>query len=159
MTRVAAGFDDGDVHTPALHEVDGVIREQRADALPLTFGVDGNHVDDAHPSVKRVEGDRDEADRPPVAHGDEYIALLACAGRPDRVGLTAFPVGMQPQEDRVAENVPNRVENGLPRSQRERDDGLEVVLLDERANIDVSVGHGSTAGVAVVYRLTALIVE
>jgi hypothetical protein len=49
---------------------------------------------------------------------------------------------VQAEEDLIAENFANRVENRLPGTERERDDRVEVSFA-ELSDLDRVVGHGS----------------
>ena len=68
----------------------------------MIVGVDADDVDQAHPLMKGVQGDRDESDRPSVRHRDEHVPLLVRAGGSDRVSLVFLPVCVQAEEDVVA---------------------------------------------------------
>jgi hypothetical protein len=89
--------------------------------------------------MKGVQGDRDETDRPAVSHRDEYIPFLVRARGSHRGGLALLPVGVQAEEDVVAEGILYWAEDGFPRAQRELNDRPEVVLA-ELAN-DRLFGH------------------
>jgi hypothetical protein len=79
--------------------------EPRADTAPLMGGIDADDVDHAHPLMKGVQGDRDETDRPAVSHRDEYIPFLVRARGSHRGSLALLPVGVQAEEDVVAEGI------------------------------------------------------
>ena len=102
---VTAGLDDGDVHAAAAHVLDRHLGQPQARAAPLMFGIDGDHVDHAHALVEGVERDSDEAHGPAGRNGDEGVVIRVRTTRSDRLGLTGPPVRMQPQEDRVPEDV------------------------------------------------------
>ena len=101
--------------------------------------IDGDHVHDAHALVERVQGDGGKPHRLFVGDGDEDVPLLARAARPDRLGLDGAPVRLvETGEDRLTEDRAQRLEDRLPGSQRQLDDGVEVGL-PERTDDDRDV--------------------
>ncbi len=98
-------------------------------------------VDHAHAFVEGVQRDGGEPDRPSVGDRHEDVALLAQAARPDRLGLVGAPVGVQAEEDLIAEDFAKRVEDWLPGAERERDDGVKVSFA-ELADLNRVLGHG-----------------
>ena len=63
---VTSGSDSGDVHPAFAHVGDRAIHQPPRDPKPLVRGIDGDHVDDAHALVERVQRNRDEPDGPLV---------------------------------------------------------------------------------------------
>src|SRR5512133_485968 len=142
VAGIAAGFDDHYVHARPLHVLGGVLREPGTDPAPLVVGVDADDLDHAHAFVERVQRDCGEPDRLTGGERHENVALLAQTARLHRLGLVGAPVGVQAEEDLIAEYFAKRVEDRLPGAERERDDGVEVAFA-ELADLDRVVGHGS----------------
>src|SRR5829696_6072555 len=105
VSRVAARLHDGDVHATAAHLLGRELGEPRADTAPLIGGIDADDVDHAHPLMKGVQGDRDETDRLSVSHRDEHVPFLVRARGSHRGSLALLPVGVQAEEDVVAEGI------------------------------------------------------
>src|SRR5262249_48900903 len=61
---------------------------------------------------------------------DERGAFVARATGLHLVGLSSPPVGLEAEEDGVAENLAQRGEHRLPCAKRELHDRVEVVLLE-----------------------------
>ena len=145
MAGIATGFDHGDVHSPVAHVGGSVVHQLRRDSASLVRGIDGDHVHDAHAVVERVQLDGGESDGPLVVDRDEDIVVETRATGSNRLGLNRSPVGLvETRKDRVAEDAAQRLENRLPGSQREFDDGVEIGFL-ERTDIN----RGSHAVVTV----------
>ena len=123
---VATGLDDRDVHAAAQHVLGGVLRESGADPASLVVGIDTDDVDHPHAFVERVQRNCGEPDRLSVGDGHEDVPLLAQQLDRDRLGLTSAPVRVQAEKDLVPEDFPNRVEDGLPRPEGERDYRVKV---------------------------------
>lgn len=76
MARVAAGLHDGDIHATTAHVFSRESGETRADPASLIVRIDADDVDHAHSFMERVQGNRDEPDRPPICQGDEHVPFL-----------------------------------------------------------------------------------
>ena len=140
---VAACLDDRDVHSVATHVIDRQLRQLRADAASLVVGINADDLDPAHPFVERVQCDGNEGYWAIVHYGDEDVPLGVRATRSDSFGLALLPLGVQAEEDFVAEDAADGRENRFPGADRELDDRLEVFLL-ERADLDRAFGHVTT---------------
>ena len=140
---VAACLNDRDVHSVATHVIDRQLRQLRADAASLVVGINADDLDPAHPFVERVQCDGNEGYWAIVHYGDEDVPLGVRATRSDSLGLALLPLGVQAEEDFVAEDAADGRENRFPGADRELDDRLEVFLL-ERADLDRAFGHVTT---------------
>jgi hypothetical protein len=122
---------------PRSHGVSSFLRVsgELAATSPLVVGINTNDLDDSHSLVEGVEGDGHEADRTTVRDSDEGIAVVARTTRPDLFGLSFLPVRFQPKEDRVAKNLAQRGKDGIPCTNRELHDRVEIALL-ERPDLD-----------------------
>jgi len=78
-----------------------------------------------------------------VHYGDENVPLGVRATRSDSLGLALLPLGVQAQEDFVAEDAAEGRENRFPGAETELDDRLEVFLL-ESADLDRAFRHVTT---------------
>jgi hypothetical protein len=140
VAGIATGFDHGDVHSPLAHVGSGAVHQLGCDSASLARGIDGDHVHDAHAFVERAQLDGGESDGPLVVDRDEDIVVDTRATGSNRLGLNRSPVGLvETGKDRVTEDAAQRLENRLPGSQRELDDGVEVGFL-ERTDINLG-GH------------------
>src|SRR3954447_14422888 len=147
MAGIATGLDDCDVQAAVAHVVGRPIHERGRDPAPLKRRIDGDHVHDAHALVERVQRDGGEPNGFPVGDGDEDVPFLARATRPDRLGLDGPPLRLvKAVEDRVTQYCAERIEDRLPGSQRELDDGVEV-RVPKRTDDDLGVHRRMTVAV------------
>jgi hypothetical protein len=105
--------------------------------------------------VKRVEHDHGESDRLIVYYRDKNVVILIRTSRPDCFGLNGTPIWLvKTIEDRIAQYLAERLEDGLPGAERELDDGVEVSRL-QRADLGLgahvvqtlaAIAQGSVCG-------------
>ena len=105
----------------------------------MVVWVDPDDVDDTHALVEGVQGDRDETYGNVVDDRDERVPLVTGAALRDRIGLPYLPVGMQAQEDLVAQHLAQGLKDRFPGAKRHVNDRSQVTPL-EGADID----HGPT---------------
>src|SRR6476661_4610687 len=94
-------------------------RAAGAEAASLIVGVDADDVDPAHPFVKRVQCDGNERHWAIVHYSDENGPVGVRATRSDSLGLALLPLGVQTEEDFVAEDAADGRKNRFPGARSE----------------------------------------
>ena len=98
------------------HVLDRVIHQLPCDTAPLVARIDGNHVDDAHSLMECVQCDGGEPHGQPLGDRNEGVSFIARATPPYGFRLNRSPVRLvEALEDRVAQDVQQRLEHRLPR--------------------------------------------
>ena len=113
----------------------------------LIIRIDANDVDDAHPLMERVQSDGHETDVAPAAYRHKDVTCLIPTARSDSLLLVCLPVWVEAEKNVLAQDTPVGGKHGRPRSQRQLNDGPEVVLteLTDLNDTQVMVTDGSRA--------------